>query len=160
MRVNHTGEICAQALYYGQMAMARSPLIREILAQAASEETDHLAWTAQRLQELSSHRSYLNFFWYSQAYLLGLIGGNCRGSLESGFYRRNRAASHPSSGRPFKPLAGQRCEKPQNCRANARRRATPWLKPPRRRAAKPLPGFIKLLMSWQAKVMTCVAAKL
>ena len=75
MRVNHTGEICAQALYYGQMAMARSPLIRQILEQAASEETDHLAWTAQRLQELSSHRSYLNFFWYSQAYLLGLIAG-------------------------------------------------------------------------------------
>ena len=60
MRVNHTGEVCAQALYVGQAAVARDPATRAQLLEAAQEETDHLAWCAQRLDELDSRPSLLN----------------------------------------------------------------------------------------------------
>ena len=59
MRVNHAGEICAQALYYGQMAMAKSTEVQKTLNKAAEEEVDHLDWIRQRLTELNSHPSYL-----------------------------------------------------------------------------------------------------
>ena len=62
MRVNHTGEVCAQALYRGQLSVAENIHTREILEKACAEETDHLAWCNDRLQELQSHQSYLNSF--------------------------------------------------------------------------------------------------
>ena len=64
MRINHVGEVCAQALYSGQAAVARDPATRTRLLAAADEETDHLAWCAGRLRELDSHPSRLNPLWY------------------------------------------------------------------------------------------------
>ncbi len=75
MRVNHTGEICAQALYSGQAAVARDPEVRRQLREAASEETDHLAWCADRLDELESGPSLLNPAWYAASYLIGVAAG-------------------------------------------------------------------------------------
>jgi len=75
MRVNHTGEICAQALYNGQMVVARSSKVKTMLQQAAAEETDHLAWTHQRIKELGGHRSYLNCFWYLNSWFIGIVAG-------------------------------------------------------------------------------------
>ena len=75
MRVNHTGEVCAQALYSGQAAVARDPAVREQLREAAQEETDHLAWCAQRLDELHSRPSLLNPLWYAGSYALGVAAG-------------------------------------------------------------------------------------
>jgi ubiquinone biosynthesis monooxygenase Coq7 len=75
MRVNHVGEVCAQALYQGQALTCRDPAIRAALAQAAEEETEHLAWTDQRLDELASRRSLLNPFWYLGAWSLGVFAG-------------------------------------------------------------------------------------
>ena len=76
MRVNHVGEVCAQALYQGQAITTRSPALRKKLAHAAAEERDHLAWCYRRLMELHSHTSPLNVAWYSGALLLGMVAGS------------------------------------------------------------------------------------
>jgi len=73
MRVNHTGEVCAQALYDGQAALARDTATRAHLEAAASEETDHLAWCAQRLAELDDRPSLLNPVWYAGSFALGAL---------------------------------------------------------------------------------------
>lgn len=75
MRVNHTGEICAQALYQGQALTARDPLVQQRLQQAAQEETEHLAWTAHRVHELGGHLSVLNPLWYSGSLAMGALAG-------------------------------------------------------------------------------------
>ena len=75
MRVNHSGEICAQALYQGQALTARNPEARAALERAATDETDHLAWTAQRVAELGGHLSLLNPLWYAGSFALGAAAG-------------------------------------------------------------------------------------
>jgi ubiquinone biosynthesis monooxygenase Coq7 len=75
MRVNHVGEICAQALYEGQALGARDPSLKQHFRDAASEEADHLAWTRQRLDELGAHPSLLNPVWYAGAFAFGVIAG-------------------------------------------------------------------------------------
>jgi len=75
MRVNHVGEVCAQALYFGQAAVARDAATRAQFLEAASEETDHLAWCGQRLNQLDSRPSLLNPLWYAGSYAIGLAAG-------------------------------------------------------------------------------------
>ncbi|MSQ64690.1 MAG: 2-polyprenyl-3-methyl-6-methoxy-1,4-benzoquinone monooxygenase [Betaproteobacteria bacterium] len=75
MRVNHVGEVCAQALYQGQGLTARNPENRRALAQAALEEQDHLRWSAERIGELGGRASLLNPFWYAGAFALGAAAG-------------------------------------------------------------------------------------
>jgi 3-demethoxyubiquinol 3-hydroxylase len=75
MRINHVGEVCAQGLYFGQAAVAREPDTRDHLLEAAQEETDHLAWCAQRLRELDSRPSMFNPLWYGGSYALGVLAG-------------------------------------------------------------------------------------
>jgi ubiquinone biosynthesis monooxygenase Coq7 len=75
MRVNHVGEVCAQALYFGQAAVARDALTRRQLLAAAAEETDHLAWCGERLRELDSRPSLLNPLWYAGSYAIGALAG-------------------------------------------------------------------------------------
>lgn len=75
MRINHVGEICAQGLYFGQAAVAREADTRAHLLEAAQEETDHLAWCAQRLRELDSRPSAFNPLWYGGSYALGVVAG-------------------------------------------------------------------------------------
>jgi ubiquinone biosynthesis monooxygenase Coq7 len=75
MRINHVGEVCAQALYVGQAAVARDPATREHLLEAAQEETDHLAWCADRLRELDSRPSLFNPLWYAGSYAIGTLAG-------------------------------------------------------------------------------------
>ncbi|QNU15360.1 2-polyprenyl-3-methyl-6-methoxy-1,4-benzoquinone monooxygenase [Thermomonas sp. XSG] len=75
MRINHTGEVCAQALYIGQAAVARNPATRAHLLEAAQEETDHLAWCADRLRELDSRPSLLNPLWYAGSWAIGAAAG-------------------------------------------------------------------------------------
>ena len=75
LRVDHAGEICAQALYQGQALTARLPVVREKMEQAAQEENDHLAWTAERLQELGTHNSRLNPLWYAGSFAIGALAG-------------------------------------------------------------------------------------
>lgn len=85
MRINHVGEICAQALYQGQALVCNDAVVRESLDQAASEEVEHLAWTAQRIDELGSRTSYLNPFWYVGAAAIGLVAGKCGDVWSLGF---------------------------------------------------------------------------
>ncbi len=75
MRVNHVGEVCAQALYQGQALTARAPHNREALEHAALEEQDHLAWSAQRIGELGGRTSLLNPLWYAGAFAMGAAAG-------------------------------------------------------------------------------------
>ncbi|MEO6421623.1 MAG: 2-polyprenyl-3-methyl-6-methoxy-1,4-benzoquinone monooxygenase [Candidatus Nitrotoga sp.] len=75
MRVNHSGEICAQALYQGQALTARDPVVQEELHQTANEETEHLAWTSRRVHELGGHLSLLNPIWYGNSLAIGALAG-------------------------------------------------------------------------------------
>jgi len=75
MRVNHSGEICAQALYQGQALTARDPKVQQRLQHAAQEETEHLAWTSHRVHELGGHLSLLNPLWYTGSLALGAFAG-------------------------------------------------------------------------------------
>ncbi len=75
MRVNHVGEVCAQALYQGQALSARDPAARRALEQAAREEQDHLAWSAERIRELGGRPSLLNPLWYAGSFAIGALAG-------------------------------------------------------------------------------------
>ncbi len=85
MRINHTGEVCAQALYLGQAALARSRATKAYLKQAAREETDHLAWCAERLQQLDSRPSLLNPLWYVGSYTIGAAAAALDDRISLGF---------------------------------------------------------------------------
>jgi len=75
MRVNHSGEVCAQALYQGQSLTARDPAVQQALKYAAQEETEHLAWTSRRVHELGGHLSMLNPLWYAGSLVIGAVAG-------------------------------------------------------------------------------------
>ncbi|MES2585408.1 MAG: 2-polyprenyl-3-methyl-6-methoxy-1,4-benzoquinone monooxygenase [Pseudomonadota bacterium] len=85
MRINHVGEVCAQALYQSQKLVARSPEIRQMLEHSGQEEMDHLAWCETRLQELGSHTSYLNPIWYAGSFAIGLVAGLAGDKWSLGF---------------------------------------------------------------------------
>lgn len=85
MRVNHVGEVCAQALYQSQKLYARNPELRKKLDQAAIEEEDHLAWCAQRLRELDARPSLLNPIWYAGSFVLGSLAGLAGDRVSLGF---------------------------------------------------------------------------
>src|SRR6185437_15792823 len=85
MRVNHSGEVAAQALYHGQALTAKLPHVREAMQQAAREEQDHLAWCEERLKELDSHTSLLNPVWYAMSFGIGAIAGLAGDQYSLGF---------------------------------------------------------------------------
>ncbi|SNX28955.1 ubiquinone biosynthesis monooxygenase Coq7 [Polynucleobacter meluiroseus] len=85
MRVNHVGEVCAQALYQAQKLVARNAEIQDMLEHSAREEMDHLAWCETRLQELGSHTSYLNPIWYAGSFAIGLAAGLAGDKWSLGF---------------------------------------------------------------------------
>ncbi len=96
MRVNHTGEVCAQALYQGQALTAKLPTVRNEMQQAAQEEVDHLVWCEERLRELDSHTSYLNPVWYGMSFALGALAGAISDKVSLGFVAatEERVCSH------------------------------------------------------------------
>ena len=85
MRVNHAGEVSAQALYHGQALMARSAATRQYLLEAAAEEGDHLAWCEKRLKELKAHTSVLNPLWYAGSFAIGAMAATFSDALSLGF---------------------------------------------------------------------------
>jgi ubiquinone biosynthesis monooxygenase Coq7 len=96
MRINHTGEVCAQALYAGQAATARDDATRESMQSAADEEIDHLSWCEDRLQELDSHPSLLNPLWYAGSFAIGAIAGLAGDDWSLGFVKEteNQVEAH------------------------------------------------------------------
>ena len=99
MRVNHVGEVCAQALYTAQAAVTRNPELRAHLQEAAREETDHLAWTQQRLDALGARPSLLNPLWFAGAFALGLVAAKVSDRASLGFVveTENQVAAHLGS---------------------------------------------------------------
>ncbi len=85
MRVNHAGEVCAQALYQGQALTAKLPEVREEMEKAAAEEVDHLVWCRERIHALGSHTSYLNPVWYGLSFGLGAAAGLVSDKVSLGF---------------------------------------------------------------------------
>lgn len=85
MRVNHVGEVCAQALYAGQAFTARDGTVRQALERAAQEETEHLNWTESRIAELGGRKSLLNPLWYAGAWTMGAVAGRLGDAVSLGF---------------------------------------------------------------------------
>lgn len=85
MRINHTGEVCAQALYQGQALTAKLPEVRESMEEAAREEVDHLVWCEQRIKDLGSHTSYLNPLFYGLSFGIGAAAGKVSDKVSLGF---------------------------------------------------------------------------
>ena len=85
MRINHTGEVCAQALYQGQALTAKLPRVRKAMEQAAEEEVDHLAWCEQRIRQLGSHTSVLNPLFYGMSFGIGAVAGLVSDRISLGF---------------------------------------------------------------------------
>jgi ubiquinone biosynthesis monooxygenase Coq7 len=96
MRVNHTGEVCAQALYAGQALVARDPVVRRTMASAAREEEDHLAWCAERLKELRDRPSVLNPVFYGTSFAMGALTGLAGDRVSLGFVHatEDRVVAH------------------------------------------------------------------
>jgi 3-demethoxyubiquinol 3-hydroxylase len=85
MRINHVGEVCAQALYQAQALGTRDPALKRKLLLAAQEETDHLGWTQQRLDELGAHASWLNPLWYAGSFGIGWVAARAGDAVSLGF---------------------------------------------------------------------------
>ena len=159
MRVNHVGEICAQALYQSQALATRSPELRAHFEQAAKEEVDHLAWTQQRLDELGDRTSLLNPFWYAGSFALGMIMGRISDSNSLGFVveteRQVEAHLHshlellPAQDTSSRAIVAQ-------MKADEARHAEEALTA----GASPLPPPVQSLMRLMAKVMTTVAHRI
>lgn len=110
LRVDHVGEVCAQALYLAQSVTARSEALREQMQRAAADEEDHLAWTAQRLQELGARSSLLNPLWYAGSFAIGLLAGRAGDRWSLGFIveTERQVESHLAGHLDALPQADQR----------------------------------------------------
>ena len=157
MRVNHVGEVCAQALYTGQMLASRDPALQSKLAEASREETDHLAWTLQRLRELNDRPSLLNPLWYAGAFAIGFAAGKLGGDrLSLGFVveTENQVEAHLNSHMERLP-AGDAASRA--IVAQMKNDEVAHARMAERAGAVALPGPVKGLMKIAAKVMTTVA---
>ncbi|HEU0229886.1 MAG TPA: 2-polyprenyl-3-methyl-6-methoxy-1,4-benzoquinone monooxygenase [Burkholderiaceae bacterium] len=156
MRVNHVGEVCAQALYRGQSLFCRDAEVRGVLARAASEEVDHLAWCRDRLGELHSRPSYLNPLWYAGAFALGTLAGRAGVGRNLGFMAETEAQvehhldSHlvrlPADDKRSRRIVEQMRDDEAGHGDTARRHG-----------AGPLPAPVRLSMKCMAKIMTTTA---
>ena len=159
MRVNHVGEVCAQALYQAQALTARTDTLREQMLQAAREETDHLAWTQQRLKELGDRPSLLNPLWYAGAFAIGLAAGRLGDATSLGFVveTERQVEEHLAGHLDRLPAQDQRSrdivaamKADERAHADAAEQA----------GALPLPLPVKLAMRAAARVMTATAHRL
>ena len=156
MRVNHVGEVCAQALYQAQALTARSPQLREQMLAAAREETDHLAWTQARLRDLNDRPSLLNPLWYAGSFAIGLIAGRLGDAASLGFVvETERQVEAHLAGHldrlPPADLASRAIV--EQMKADEARHADDALAA----GAAPMPEPVKWVMRAAARVMTTVA---
>jgi 3-demethoxyubiquinol 3-hydroxylase len=159
MRVNHVGEVCAQALYQAQALTARSPALRAQMEQAAREEQDHLAWTEQRLEELDDRPSLLNPLWYAGAFAIGLAAGRAGDRWSLGFVveTERQVEEHLATHLDRLPLADTASraivERMKDEEAGHARSA-------QAAGAAPLPPPVRWAMRAAAKVMTTAAHRI
>ena len=159
MRVNHVGEICAQALYAAQSLSTRNPDLRLQFIKASADEVDHLAWTAERLQELDSRPSLLNPLWFAGAFGLGLLAGRMGDALSLGFVVETeiQVGAHLQSHLDLLPPGDHAS------RAIVAQMRTDELRhadDARAAGAADLPLPVKQMMRAAAKVMTTVAERI
>ena len=156
MRVNHVGEVCAQALYQAQALTARSPRLRAQMQAAALEEQDHLAWTEQRLRELNARPSLLNPLWYAGAFAIGLAAGRAGDRWSLGFVVETERQVEQHLARHLERLPSadaasraivQRMKEEEAEHARSAESA----------GAAPMPAPIRWAMRAAAKVMTSTA---
>jgi ubiquinone biosynthesis monooxygenase Coq7 len=156
MRVNHVGEVCAQALYQAQALTSRSPEVRAQMAAAAREELDHLAWTEQRLAELGDRASLLNPLWYAGAFAIGMVAGRIGDPVSLGFVveTERQVEQHLAGHLERLPAedARSRAIVAQMKDDEARHGATA-----QRAGGVDLPAPVRALMRAAAKVMTTTA---
>ena len=156
MRVNHVGEVCAQALYWGQSIMARSPIVQEKMKQAAREENDHLSWTENRIKELGTHPSFLNPFWYSGSAVIGAMAGLAGDKWSLGFIAEteNQVVEHLSRHLDRLPPGDNKSKIIlEKMREDEGHHATTALKA----GAAQLPRPVKHIMKFASKFMTTTA---
>lgn len=159
MRVNHVGEVCAQALYQSQKIVARSSETRAMLDHAAQEEMDHMAWCEERLSELGSHTSYLNPIWYAGSFGIGLLAGFAGDRWSLGFVAETekQVEKHLSGHLETLPLGDMRSRAIVD---QMRRDEIEHGQSARDAGGKALPQPIKNAMETISKVMTTTAYKL
>jgi len=153
MRVNHSGEVSAQALYQGQAVTAKDPVIREKLQEAAIEENDHLQWTHLRLHELGSHASVLNPLWYGGSFALGAFAGVLGDKWSLGFLAEteHQVVKHLSSHLEKLPINDARSRAIlEQMKIDESKHATTAID----NGAAELPFPVKKLMAAMSKVMT------
>lgn len=157
MRINHVGEVCAQALYTGQALACRSPALRAQLAEASREETDHLAWTQERLNDLNARPSWLNPLWYAGSFAIGFAAGKLGGDKVSlGFVveTERQVEAHLQSHMNLLPAADTASRAiVLQMKADEIAHAQMAMKA----GAIELPAPVKSVMKLAAKVMTTVA---
>ncbi len=156
MRVNHVGEVCAQALYRGQALFCKDEHVRKVLLQAAEEEVDHLAWCRERLDELQSRPSLLNPLWYAGSIGLGLLASRAGVGYNLGFMAETerQVEEHLDGHLKSLPEADERSRKivAQMRTDEIEHRNTAEL-----HGATPLPAPVRGLMRLMSKVMTTSA---
>lgn len=159
MRVNHTGEVCAQALYQAQALTARSESVRTAMETASREENDHLNWCEERLDQLDSHKSLLNPVWYCGSFLIGSAFGMVGDRWNLGFLAETerQVVKHLDSHLQKLPENDERSRAIVNqMRDDEAKHATQAVDS----GAAELPPPIKRLMAITSKVMTTVAARI
>ena len=159
MRVNHVGEVCAQALYQAQALTARTPELRQQMQQAAREETDHLAWTRQRLNELGARPSLLNPLWYGGSFAIGLLAGRLgdRNSLGFVVETEHQVEQHLAGHLDRLPIEDTRSRAiVAKMKDDERRHADAALDA----GAAELPAPVRWLMRSAARVMTATAQRI
>ncbi len=156
MRVNHVGEICAQALYQSQALTARSDETRQRMQSAAAEEIDHLAWCEQRLEELGSRKSLLNPLWYAGAFAIGVTAGIAGDRWNLGFVREteNQVVDHLENHLAALPQADERS---RQVVAQMKTDEAEHAAMAAEAGAAPLPGPVSGLMRLASRVMTRTA---
>ena len=159
MRVNHCGEVCAQALYQGQAMVSRTPAIVRALEQAAREETEHLAWTERRIAELGGHKSLLNPLWYGGSLVLGMLAGKFGDAWNLGFLAETerQVESHLESHKARLPESDRRS---WLILEQMRRDEAGHAETARRLGARELPEPAKQAMRLTAKMMKAAAYRI
>ncbi len=153
MRIDHTGEVCAQALYQGQALTAKLPSVREGMERAAAEENDHLAWCDQRLKELDNRKSLLNPFWYLGSLALGATAGLAGDKWSLGFVAEteHQVVEHLADHLQQIPLEDRKSRAIlEQMKEDELRHATVALEG----GGAPLPTPVRLAMRFTSKLMT------
>ena len=159
MRVNHVGEVCAQALYAGQAFTAQDGTIRQALERAAQEETEHLNWTESRIAELGGRKSLLNPLWYAGAWTMGAVAGRMGDAISLGFLveTERQVEAHLDSHLFQLPLTDLRSQAiVEQMKADETAHAETALN----LGASELPAPVKGMMKLAAKVMTTTAYRI